>query len=647
MRLSQVLAAIAVIVALAAMPMPSRAQPCRLAACAHVFPKDAGAIDVRDYGAKGDGHSDDTAAIIAAVAASGGDTGTQVWRDRLIYFPAGTYVVSATITKRYANGLFASGMGLVGAGVDATTIKLADNARGFNDPAAPRGVIMTTSKKLDAANNRDYIHLGEGNDAYENFVEGMTVDVGHGNPGAIGIDYLANNIGAIRDVLIRAPAGSGTTGLAMVRKWPGPALVQRVTVQGFDIGVDMAGNPYGMTFSQVQLIAQTRIGFRNAGNSVAADNLVIRESGAMGIENVADTGMFVLAGGSVQSSASSVIDNAGIIVFHGVHVAPGAVPAAPASPGALSGWLQGRSAWHPDTAAWSLPIPFAPVVDAGPADRWVGVDGQPDAAPPQDATAQLQAAVNSGATTVYLRHGIFRLSAPIMIPPTLHRIMGMNATVTVVPQRPAQFGSDLGLFRIVQAGPPLLIDHLAMDMAGRGRQNGVVLAADRQLVLRDVIGSGIATLDRQAGGGEVFLEDISGGALHIAGPREVVARQLNTEGSGVRVVNDGAPLAIVGVKTEGDCTVVASRASARTEILGGLVYVVVRGPDPRIATFTTDEASFAGSFVEQVGFPDSHYRLFLSDKQGAEQRDVDAASMPSRGLGRFVPLLLAGVPSGR
>ena len=65
----------------------------------------------------------------------------------------------------------------------ATIIQLTDNAPGFGDANAPRGVIMTTAKLLDGtptSGGKDYTHKGEGNDAYENFVENLTVDVGNG-----------------------------------------------------------------------------------------------------------------------------------------------------------------------------------------------------------------------------------------------------------------------------------------------------------------------------------------------------------------------------------------------------------------------------------------------------------------------------------
>ncbi len=112
-------------------------------------PPNAGVLNVRDFGAKGDGVTDDTKALLAAIDAAGPDTGPNFWRTRIVYLPAGTYLVSATLMHRYANGGFASGMSLRGASPAKTIIRLRDHAAGFGDPAAPRGVIMTTAKLLD------------------------------------------------------------------------------------------------------------------------------------------------------------------------------------------------------------------------------------------------------------------------------------------------------------------------------------------------------------------------------------------------------------------------------------------------------------------------------------------------------------------
>ena len=55
----------------------------------HWFPTNAGVINVREFGATGDGTTDDTAALTAAVAAGQGKT---------IHFPAGTYKITSALT---------------------------------------------------------------------------------------------------------------------------------------------------------------------------------------------------------------------------------------------------------------------------------------------------------------------------------------------------------------------------------------------------------------------------------------------------------------------------------------------------------------------------------------------------------------------
>lgn len=623
---------------------PAHAQPCLQAGCATGFPEDAGALNVHDFGARGDGHTDDTAAIIAALAASGGDTGKEIWHDRIVFLPAGTYLVSNTLLKRYANGGFASGSILVGESPQRTTIRLADNAPGFGDHNNPKPVVFTTSKMIDGPAGRDYEGKGEGNDAYENFVENLTIDVGHGNPGAIGLDYLANNIGAVRNVVVEAPQGSGATGISMRRKWPGPALLQQVSVQGFDIGIDIANTEYGLTLSQIRLTGQRLVGLRNTDNMVTAEDLHISTASGTALVNRGPLGMVVLAGGLIELSGPGAqpIENRGIIFFNGTNVPAAAELPIVLSGGLAQGWLGGTD-WHPEFPALSLPRTHAPVAETDPQSKWIGVTGTDPAAPPVDATAALQAAFNRGGT-VYLRHGTFWISAPLEVPATLHRVMGMTSTLRVLPAARGRFPRDQGMLRILQPGGVFALEHIALDNTNQGAQSGVEVAAARTVVLRDVLSAGAVTLDRRQNGGASYMEDTCCGPIQVAGPAPVTARQLNTEGGGVRIQNRGAPLLILGVKTEGNCTVAASTAGARTVVLGGLLYIVAVPVSESMPAFTSDNSFFAAEFVEESLRPFSHYTNYLVERGGRESRAVAAAAMPSRGLGHLVPLLQSEDP---
>ncbi|HEY1931247.1 MAG TPA: glycoside hydrolase family 55 protein [Acetobacteraceae bacterium] len=592
---------------------------------------------MRDFGAKGDGKHDDTAAILAAIAAEGGNTGPSFWQTKIVYLPAGTYLISRPLLKRYADGRFGSGMTLIGQSRNDTTIRLVDRAPGFGNSAAPRGVIMTTSKLLDGtptSGGKDYIHKGEGNDAYENFVEHLTIDVGHGNPGAIGIDYLANNIGEIRDVGVVAPAGSGAIGISMQRKWPGPALLNNVEVRGFDTGIAVANTEYGMTLNDVRLIGQHRIGLADDSNAVSAAHLTI-ESAPIAIANAAPNGLVTLTDSVLRRGANGqrAFLNRGAIAAFDLQLDGLDATASP-----LTGVLL-RDQWHGHRLQPAPSLPDAPDIPDQPIAQWMNVQHEMEPAdPPHDITNAMRRAMASGAATIYLPYGRYTIKDAIHIPPTLRQIVSMNASIAVSPDRDPRFGRTTGMFVIDQPGPPLLIDRVVFDMTNLGDQLAVELAAHRDITLRDIVTAGTSLLDRKPNGGRVFIQDTCCGTMHLAGPEPVYAMQLDTEGGGTRIVNDGSPLTILGLKTEGDCTVLDNRDGARTDVLGGLLYVVHHA-DPAVPAFRNVDASLHAAFLEESFRPDSRYTFYLHGREGD---DVPASDFPDRGYGRIVPWLVAG-----
>jgi hypothetical protein len=68
-----------------------------------VFPSDAGVINVQNYGAVGDGVTNDTAAIQNAISQNIGKN-----FETIIYFPAGTYLVSSTLLWQNASSTWYS-----------------------------------------------------------------------------------------------------------------------------------------------------------------------------------------------------------------------------------------------------------------------------------------------------------------------------------------------------------------------------------------------------------------------------------------------------------------------------------------------------------------------------------------------------------
>ncbi|MGH6981581.1 MAG: glycosyl hydrolase family 28-related protein, partial [Stellaceae bacterium] len=568
------------------------------------------------------GRTDDTKAILAAIAAAdAGDTGRTFWHDRFVYIPDGTYLVSDSLLKRDAAGRFGSGLVLVGQSQRNTVIRLADHATGFGDATHPRAVIFTSSKLLDTGGGKNYRDLGEGNDAYMNFVKDLTVDVGAGNPGAVGIDYLANNIGAIRNVTLRAGQGSGAVGLSLMRKWPGPALIKNLAVEGFDIGIAIAQTEYGLTFDHVVLEGQRSVSLRNEQNALAIRDLTIRRTPHAIVNSGAKAFIAI-----EDSKISGDIVNDGIVTASDSKLDARTV----------TGVLQHGNWTENHSLKQTSRFRDLPDMTQSPKQGWAnilhfGATGDPGA----DSTSGLRRALASGAATVYLPHGVYAIGDTIDIPRTVRRIVGFNTAIKVLPHRQPHFARDNGMFRIVSDGAALSIEGLIFDNTGMGQQVAIEVDGPRSVVVRDVVGEGVTLLDRKTAGGPTSLEDVCCGLIKIAGLQPVFAEQLDTEGGGVRIQNLGGTLSILGLKTEGINTVLDNRDGARTRIFGGLIYMVRANTDASLPAFRNDNSWLTASFAEEVLRPDARYHIYVSDGS----RTIGADRFPERGLGRIVPNL--------
>ena len=136
-------------------------------------------INVRNFGAKGDGQTDDTEAIRRAIVA--GDN---------IYFPTGWYIVSETV-KMGRNTKF------IGLHPFATQIKLLESTPAFSSFGGPVAVV-------------------ESSEGGNNFLNGIGINTGAYNYRAVGVKWMAGADSYVNDV--KFVGGHGT----MRRPTPAP-----------------------------------------------------------------------------------------------------------------------------------------------------------------------------------------------------------------------------------------------------------------------------------------------------------------------------------------------------------------------------------------------------------------------------------------
>ncbi|MEX2381943.1 MAG: glycosyl hydrolase family 28-related protein [Opitutales bacterium] len=547
---------------------------------------DSGVLNVKDFGAKGDGVADDLPAIQAAIKQALDNNG-RYSRPPFIYFPAGTYLLSDSLEGRVGGNWSAgwrAGLMLMGEERSKVTLQLADNHPGFQDPEKPRAVLKTGSES-DTPREE-----GWGNRAFRHNIFNLTVDTGKGNPGAIGIDFLTNNRGAVRNVTIRSgdPEGVGAVGLAMNRQWPGPGLIKNVRIEGFDVGIETDWHgQYSMTFERIELVGQKVIGIDNNKNGLFIEKLdfmgdvpALRQRDINGLTIVIDSRL-------ESTTDQPVIQNAGNMLLRNVEVVSGA-PAlvstvknheATLEAGRIDEWLSHPTLGEPNATTLNLPVKTSPeYVNANP-DDWQNaaefvVEGE-------DPTAAIQRALDAGKPVVYFPNGSYTITRALVIPPEVRRITGMQSAIN--PSKEKFPGS--ALLQVTGGSEPLIVEHFWFS---KGTEKGepsrnmkrVLQDSARSVVFRHCdLHGGYENTAR--GTGDVFFEDNIGVPLRIKHPQSVWGRQVNCEfiSDEPMIQNNGGTVWLMGYKTEGQQVLLDSR-NGDVEVLGGLAYAL--GPSSRV-----------------------------------------------------------------
>lgn len=557
----------------------------RIAPAGIEFPTDARIINVKNYGAVGDGIVDDTAAIRRAINTNLAGSSPA----RIVYFPDGVYRVTDTISWTTSLNRYLT---LQGQSRDGTIIRLSNNHANYQSATTPKAVLSSA-----------YSRGGGHYESFGNYIKDLTVDTGVSNPGAIGIDFVAHNFGGIENVRVRTsdPNHVGVAGIRFIQQ-PGPFLVRHVEVNGFNVGFQVTAppphTPFGFASEHVTFRNQLVVAISNDHNRLTFRNLVSQNSVPV-IENrmngAGTKGGFVqVLGGTFTgglASNTAVTSSGGLVHLrdvtssgYGRLLRDGLVELTNTSVSeyVTGSFVKGRASdaaqtlrleiQDTPTVPWDAPNTWANIERFGAVSRdsgklpfegvWTnsGADG-----------AAIQAAIDSGATTIYFPNGVYTIDRTIIIRGNVRRIVG-NMSVLQLTANFAASGHPV--FRFENGTHPVVILQDFVCDSGFSNGPGIVHNSSRTLVVQSFISGGTQSLGGARpdlsiahymtgpnGTGDVFLEN-TGMYARIVNQRAWI-RQYNPEDvdhvSRTFLRNDGGTVWIFGIKTEGRATVVDNR----------------------------------------------------------------------------------------
>lgn len=631
------------------------------------FPDDA-VINILDYEPNAnDGQTDATAAIQQAID----EHSIDLYRRFTLYFPAGVYSISAPVfVDAYAGASQGgNGKGIVfqGEGKDFTILKLTDNNPLFQDNTAPVPMVSTAGNTTTG---------GWTAISFMNSIFDLTIDTGSGNPGAIGLRFIANNQGTVKRVRIRSggPGKLGWAGIDMERaSIPGPALIKNVEIIGFDYSIRTGWANYGTTIEHLELREARLGGIRNESHIINIRMLTTEGINGPAVINVNENGVLTIVDSHLEGeNGQTAIVNNGYLFARNIVVEGysnslndhGAI-----TTGYLSEVRFGDMVklWEesPDTSI-RLPVLETPELAYDPVENWVNATdfgyepGSADEPNFNDAGPAIQAAIdfmnesgNEQLTTLYLEPGDYRLGSPITIYGNVKRIIGNFATIWPKPEIEK---TSIPVFAIEETTfDTLVIERINFAPAccdDRRRMNALFFNNSQgDVVLQHVyIGHGKA-YEKGSANGRLFLEDVCAlsqyyyvhtnreEVLPEAIPQfdfkdqQVWARQFDPEQRETKIEVDGGHLWVLGLKTEEPGIAVYAKNNARVEVLGGTILPSFEVKDS-VPVIKIENAQ--GSFVlaEHAGWNNFNgggfYKRIIEESRGQSHRKISRGETPQR-----------------
>lgn len=626
-----------------------------------VLPSNANIINVTQapYNAVGDGKTDDTAAFQAAIDAASS------WSGGEIYVPNGTYLVSNSLQYKDP---FARVV-IQGQSENGTIIKLPDGASGFSDPNNPKPVITAFPSPTDSTGN-----------SFTNGIYNLTVNVGASNPGAIGVQFMENNQGGMRNVKIASgdPHGAGAIGLDLSHMWVGPGMYKNIEIDGFNTGILDRNREYSQVFTNLTLKHQNVVGIDNVGNILTIENLQ-SENRVPVVQNdttssTTDTwqgqygpdgpifakqqdqgwGLITMINSTLNGGSQSnvAIDNAqGQVFLRNVHTAgyqaalengSTVVPGNNISEFTSMGT---HSAFPSPQTSLNLPIEQTPTITYDSRKNWVSVTQfGADPTGNADSTKAIQTAIDSGASTIYFPHGKYIVSSTIHVRDNVKMITGVDSEIDALDPLG---NSGQPMFQFYKGNPDTVVmEGMLVGWEPDKNYTFVQDSTPQTLVLRNIdIGGANNAYTSSAGAGKLYVEDVCGSGWNID-HQQVWMRQTNPEWNNPHILNNGGQVWILGLKTEGDGTVIDTENGGKTEVLGGLIYPAWITDSSGNHTQTVTQPAFINNNssmsveVAESYYPSwsAYYPIVVQETRNGVTKQLLSSDFPRRGDGIFMGL---------
>ncbi|MBD3419531.1 MAG: hypothetical protein GF398_05365 [Chitinivibrionales bacterium] len=557
------------------------------------YPAGSGVVNItkHPYSADNSGSRDVTSIIQRAL-----DENTDA--NRIIYFPAGTYLVSNTLKW----GEEQKRTTIEGQTKAKTVIRLKDNADGYQDVHNRKAMIWTG----DAPAQR-----------FRNSIRNITLNSGRGNSGACGIQYNTSNQGHMMQVNIVSGDLQGHSGIDMgFTAEIGPCLIRDVYIKGFNYGVYTIAPMNGQTFENLTVEHQQVAGVYNLHQPLTIRGFTSRNSVPALVNDIPATTTIVdgeLIGLPGAGDRNALWNKSSMFVrdvrTSGYYLSirdDGELKKNHVDP-YIDEYISTSiaSRFLSPQRTLNLTIEDAPEIPRDPHNQWVspmayGAVGDGST----DDTKAIQAAFNAGKSTVYFNGGkVFKFGGTVTVPASIRRVIGVEGRLA---------GS--GAFELAQHSSQPIIFH-QLDAIYSSVE--LIHSTQRTLIIRGVTG-----LQYVNGGnaGTVFMEDYGINELRLS-RQTVYMRQINCESNQTKIVNDGGTVWILGMKTEREGTLVETRNGGTTEILGCFSYAT--GGAKTTPMYRVDKSSFslAGQSVVSTSVP---WKLLVEETRGSLTRSLES-----------------------